>query len=289
MSDDFQTVNVRRGERAREFEVLRQKYRTHRESLARLAADAPTERLAADYQRLLADIDGAIRKLEELEGRAPTAPMSAPMAAASAAAAGNRPLVEPPPEDTLADYTPPESGSYDASGVTPGSGSRLGLIIGVVVIALAAIAYMIWRASSDRTPSTKQPAIVEQPATTPINVTQPPAATTQVEPEAAAANTLKVVPAVVDYGVIRKGTRAVRQFEMTNSGTTPLSVSVSRSACRCLYYDYNGKLAPKKRETLTVTVDGSKAKAGALQEQLTVTAKENPASTASFGVQATIK
>jgi hypothetical protein len=285
MSDDFQTVNVRRGERAREFEVLRQKYRTHRESLARLAADAPTERLAADYQRLMADIDGAIRKLEELEGRVPTAPM----AAASAAAAGNRPLVEPPPEDTLADYTPPESGSYDASGVTPGSGSRLGLIIGVVVIALAAIAYMIWRASSDRTPSTKQPAIVEQPATTPINVTQPTAATTQVEPEAAAANTLKVVPAVIDYGVIRKGTRAVRQFEMTNSGTTMLSVSVSRSACRCLYYDYNAKLAPKKRETLTVTVDGSKARAGALQEQVTVTAKENPASTASFGVQANIK
>jgi hypothetical protein len=284
MSDDFQTVNVRRGERAREFEVLRQKYRTHRESLARLAADAPTERLAADYQRLLADIDGAIRKLEELEGRAPTAPMAA------AAAAGNRALVEPPPEDTLADYTPPESGSYDASGVTPGSGSRLGMIIGVVVIALAAIAYMIWRASSDRAPSTKQPAIVEQPATTPINVTQPPAATTQVEPDVAAAtNTLKVVPAVADYGVIRKGTRAVRQFEMTNSGPTPLTVSVSRSACRCLYYDYNGKLAPGKRETLTVTVDGSKAKAGALQEQLTVTAKENPAATAAFGVQATIK
>jgi hypothetical protein len=287
MSDDFGTVNVRRGDRAREFDVLRQKYRAHRESLARMAADAPTDRLAGEYQRMIAEIDGALRKLDEVEGRAPAT------SATAATGAGTRPLVTtaPPTEDTLTDFTPPPpaDGRYDVADVTPGNSGRLGLIAVIVVVALAAIGYMIWRASSDRAPKT--PNIVEQqPVTTstPISVTSPPpSAATAAPPEAT--DTLRVVPAVADYGVIRKGTRAVRQFEITNSSAAPLTVSVGRSACRCLYYDYNSKLAPKKKETITVTVDGSKAKVGPLQEQLEVKAKGNPAATASFAVQATIK
>src|SRR6266542_715914 len=59
MSDDFGTVNVRRGDRAREIEVLRQHYRGHRDALSRLVADAPTEQLAGEYQRLITNIDEA--------------------------------------------------------------------------------------------------------------------------------------------------------------------------------------------------------------------------------------
>src|SRR5512138_265563 len=79
MSDDFGTVNVRRGDRAREIEVLRQHYRGHRDALSRLAADAPTEQLAAEYNRLIAGIDDALRKLDELEGRPTTQPGSRPV------------------------------------------------------------------------------------------------------------------------------------------------------------------------------------------------------------------
>ena len=50
MSDDFGTVNVRRGERSREIEVLREHYRTHRDALGRMAAEAPTQHLTAEYQ-----------------------------------------------------------------------------------------------------------------------------------------------------------------------------------------------------------------------------------------------
>ena len=57
MSDDFGTINVSRGERAREIEVLRQHYRQHREALVRMTSDAPTEHLAAEYQRLIVEID----------------------------------------------------------------------------------------------------------------------------------------------------------------------------------------------------------------------------------------
>ena len=69
MSDDFGTVNVKRGDRAREIEVLRQHYRMHRDALMRMIPDAPTEQLAAEYQRLVASIDASLRKLDEVEGR----------------------------------------------------------------------------------------------------------------------------------------------------------------------------------------------------------------------------
>jgi hypothetical protein len=63
MPDDFGTVSMKRGDRAREIEILRQHYGKHRDVLARLMSDAPTEHLATEYQRLLAEIDAALRKI----------------------------------------------------------------------------------------------------------------------------------------------------------------------------------------------------------------------------------
>jgi hypothetical protein len=81
----------------------------------------------------------------------------------------------------------------------------------------------------------------------------------------------------------------VRQLEVTNTTSQPITYSVARSQCRCLFYDYTGKLAPKKKETLTVTVDGAKAKAGALTETVSVTSKQQPSMNTSFQVNATIQ
>ncbi len=83
--------------------------------------------------------------------------------------------------------------------------------------------------------------------------------------------------------------RAVRQFEIANTSSGPLTFMVARSGCRCLFYDYRGKLPPKGKETITVTVDAARAKAGALQEQIDVTAKNDPSVKGAFTVQATIK
>src|SRR2546423_8685208 len=94
MSDDFGTVNVRRGDRAREIEVLRQHYRAHRDALGRMIADAPTEQLAAEYQRLIASIDESLRKLDEVEWRPTTQPgaRAAPPPPSSMTSPGTRPL-----------------------------------------------------------------------------------------------------------------------------------------------------------------------------------------------------
>src|SRR5947208_10701677 len=92
MSDDFGTVNVRKGERAREIELLRQHYREHRESLVRMTSESPTEYLAGEYQRLIRDIDSALAKIDEIEGRrAAAAPSGEPKTEP-----GTRPLIMPP-------------------------------------------------------------------------------------------------------------------------------------------------------------------------------------------------
>jgi len=288
MSDDFGTVSVKRGDRAREIEVLRQHYRTHRDALTRMIPDAPTEQLAAEYQRLVASIDASLRKLDEVEGRGTSSGTVAVPAAAFAetqrmgTAPGNRPLVSQEP------VTDHGIAGYDGPGDRPASnGPRVLLMLVIGLAVLGVIGWLIWRASSDKKPAAQQ--VIEQPPST----TNPDTASTApgtIAPVPAAAS-IKIAPEVADYGVIRKGTRAVRQFEITNLTSTPLSIVVARSACRCLYYEYDTKvkLAPKAKEALTVTVDGARAKAGALNESIAVTSKDDPNATGTIGVRATIK
>ena len=288
MSDDFGTVSVKRGDRAREIEVLRQHYRTHRDALTRMIPNAPTEQLAAEYQRLVASIDASLRKLDEVEGRGTSSGTVAVPAAAFAetqrmgTAPGNRPLVSQEP------VTDHGIASYDGPVDRPASnGPRVLLMLVIGLAVLGVIGWLICRASSDKKPAAQQ--VIEQPpSTTNADTTTTAAGTIAPVPVAAS---IKIAPEVADYGVIRKGTRAVRQFEITNLTSTPLSIVVARSACRCLYYEYDTKvkLAPKAKEALTVTVDGARAKAGALNESIAVTSKDDPNATGTIGVRATIK
>jgi hypothetical protein len=278
MSEDFGTVSIRSGARSREIEILREHYRTHREALVRMAAEAPTEHLAAEYTRLIAGIDASLRKLDELEGRAAAAapPPSSP---------GSRPLVMTPGEPAAS------AGRYDTSpGTGASSTARAALIVLAGLVVLGAIAWLIWRASSERKTTVQRPAVVEQPGTTLTAPAETGTVVPAVTPAPAASASLRVSPAVQDFGIIRRGTRAVRQFEVINSGTIPLTLEVVRSACRCLYYDYNNKkIAPNAHETITVAVDAARAKSQVIDEQIVVKAKEDPSASATFVVRATIK
>lgn len=279
MSDDFGTINVRRGERSREIEVLRQHYRQHREALARMIADAPTELLATEYQRLIAEIDRSLGKLSELDGGDALPLEVPPPPSRLKTEPGMRPLVtaaidggEPPARDEL------PLGEEEPR-------SRVPIILTAAVIALALIGWLIWRASSDRGAA---PVISETGTSAPVST----AADTSVEePPAPAPATgiLAVTPPSHDYGTIRKGTRATRQFEVANSGNDPISILVARSACRCLYYEYAPVVPPKAKETITVTIDGAKAKAGDLHETLKIAAKKDPTVATSVEVRAKIQ
>ena len=259
MSDDFQTVTAKRGE------ALRAHYRRHREALMNLVSDAPTELIAAHYRRVIADIDVSLAKLEQTDSPLPPPPIR------PRTDAGMRPLVTPKvdQEATVNDYS-----SSDASD----SRSRLLLIAAAALIALAAIGWLIWRAS-DKPGKGK----VEQPV-----------ATTVAEQETATAaapagRPLVVTPDSIDYGVLRKGTRVTRQFEIANNTDEPLSPQVSRSTCRCLYYEHAPVVPPKAKESLTVTIDGAKAKPGPLLESIRVTSKSDPSVVTTFDVTATVR
>lgn len=291
MGDDFGTVSVRRAERAREIEILRQHYREHRDSLASLADNAPTDFLATEYQRLVSEIDAAIAKLEELEAGHPGGdPHEKPKTLP-----GTRPIVHSP--GIAADAAGPRT--Y-VSSAAPSTGSRMIVMVVVGLVVLGLIGYLIWRAGGDRrkpvTPVAEQPAVTQPAFDTAADTTiapvtpapvQPPAATGTAVP-AEVANSVMITPALADYGTVRRGTRATRQFQVINTTTAPVSIKVSRSECRCLYYEYTDRLAPKKKESITVTIDGARAKPGILQETIQISGKSGTP-LAQFQVQATVK
>ena len=119
----------------------------------------------------------------------------------------------------------------------------------------------------------------------PVTETHPAPVTPAPKPKLAA---LKIDPPTHDYGTIRKGTRAVRQFQLTNNTDQPLSLDVARSACRCLYYEYRAVPAHGK-ETITVTIDGAKAKRGSLHETVAVSSRKDPLVSGNLDVTATIR
>ncbi len=298
MSEEFGTVSVRRGDRAREIELLRQRYRQHRDSLMHLVADAPTEHLATEYQRLVRDIDAAMAKIDELEGRGPAAGAGAAAAATvsedhvpplprrgtapvsqvqddrprTATEPANRPLIPSPGA--------PQEGTYEPG---PSSGSRMTLIAAAAIIVLALIGWLIWRASSERGTSRGRPGAAATAVTEAAPVTAP------VIPAPQPPASLVVAPAVVDFGTVSKGTRAARQLEITNNTADTIAIQVSRSQCRCLFYEYSDKVAPKKKETVTVSVDGARAKAGPLDETITISAKRDPNVSTTFQVSGAVK
>lgn len=206
--------------------------------------------------KMLAEVDQQIRELEFMQpGETPA----------------SRPLVTTPYDELPSGEPQPGAG-----------GLRVVVILAAALLVLGAIAWLVWRASSDRD---KKP----EPTTTTTAETTTTAPATIQETPPVVAEALTVRPASQDYGLIRKGTRATRQFEVTNQTDEPISINVSRSVCRCLYYEHASVIAPKGKESITVTVDGAKAAAGTLRESLKVTAKNDPGVSAGFDVIATIR
>jgi hypothetical protein len=283
MSDDFGTINVRRGERAREIEVMRQHYRAHRDALQRMQGDAPTEHLASEYQRLIAEIDRGLEKLDELEGGAAAAPPPPPPPPHPAR--GSAPKTEAGTQELIL----PEN--HDLPDAGPEPSSRLPLILGATLVALVLMAGLIWWASSDRKPAGP---IIEEPAT--ASGTAPDTGDTTATESATTAGAtaavnegLSAAPPSHDYGTIRKGTRATRQFEISNNTDQPVSIGVARSTCRCLFYEHAPVIPPKAKENLTVTIDGARAQAGELRETVKITAKSDPSVGTTVDVIATIR
>lgn len=252
-----------------------------------MIADAPTEHLATEYQRIIGDIDRSLLKLDELEGRPPAVPVAPPSRIQTPAQSHSEPLRGPAPDPgshPLTSNPDVDYGTDPGLDLPPTEGeprSRVALMVAVALVALGLVGWLIWRASSGRS---ERP-IVEETTVAPIS------ADSDVAPveTAAPATGLTVMPVSHDYGTIRKGTRATRQFEIANNTDEPVTVQVARSACRCLYYEHAPVIPPKAKEALTVTIDGARARAGDLRETVRVTAKSDATVATTFDVIATVR
>ncbi|HUP63740.1 MAG TPA: DUF1573 domain-containing protein [Thermoanaerobaculia bacterium] len=256
MPDDWNKVDIRGGQGGtlREIDLLRKRYADHRATLERLAADSPSERLAAGYAQLIGELDVAVARLQDLD--APFQPEPPPLPPPRWSEAPHRSAATPLGEVRQ----PPRTGR---------------LIFAVATLLLiAAIGAFTWNWLKD------QPEEPDELVTTPL-VPEP-----AIE-EAVAG--LSITPEVHEYGTLRRGARGARQFEILNNSDTTLPVQVERSACRCLWFEYADTIPPRGTTTLTVTVDASKAPAGTLRETIEVVSRTEPPVSASFEVVAEIE
>ncbi len=291
MSDDFGTVNIKGADRGHQIELMRQHYRQHRDALARMTAEAPTARLAGEYQKLVRDIQASLRKLDELEGQpeALDETLMDETARAANASMSNASMFPIPTPRSAGDVLLSTGSALPAQPVAAGSGSRVMLILLAGVVVLALIGWVIYRASSERR---HPPAAADATVANETMGTNPnPTGTSVPETTSSAAKpaAMALTPASADYGTIRKGTRAVRPFVVRNTSKAPIQIAVSRSACKCLYYEYRPLVPPGGKETITVTIDGARAPVGPLNETVQVSLKKEPSITTTFHVMATIR
>ena len=266
MPEEFGTVNVKRDDRAKEIEAMRARFKRHRDTLSGLAADAPTLALGMEYNRLIKELDNSVLKLDALEEPKPltdtqpvkrTEPGRKPLS--------QLPVIEAPPVEEPAR-----------------SSSRIFLIVLIGLVVLGAVAWLMWEASSE-TPVTTTVPVTETETATIEPITPAPQPPTYTGPA------LTLEPPSHDYGPVRRGARATRQFEITNHSDKPMTIDVARSNCRCLYYAHNSTIAPNTKETITVTIDPSKVRGNRIAETIKVVDRNNAGHETSFNVTATIQ
>lgn len=270
MPDEFGTVNVKREDRAKEIEAIRQRFRRHRETLTNLAADAPTIALGMEYNRLIKELDASVLKLDALEERTPND--TQPMQPKKRTEPGRRPL------------TPAPAFKVFEQEEKPRTTSRIVFIVLIGLLVLGAISWLMWQASSDELPVSST--IAESIGT---NITPATIEPVTTAPTSLSGPALTVEPATQDFGTIRRESRPSRQYEVTNHTDQPITIEVARSNCRCLYYAYNPTVAPNQKETVTVTMEATRVNARRLSQKVKVVDKNNPANETSFNVTATIQ
>ena len=261
MSDEWNTVNIRPGAGGvlREIDLLRRRYADHRSTLERLAADAPTEQLARRYRQLIGELEASMARIAELEMGSPDDPNAEP----------------------LDDDDPRWRESEQAA---PPHEERPRRVLSTVLVGLAAVfiigvlGLLAWNWIRGGAEPQAPASIVEPAEREPVIEPDP-------EPREIA---LSATPDQQSYGELRRGTRAVRQFEIANNTDETLPISVLRSDCRCLWFEYADTIPPRGTTTLTVTVDGAKAPAGTLRETIQIVSKTDPPVTIAVEVVAEI-
>lgn len=294
MSDD-QPLESRR-----ELENLKQRYQEHRRSVRHLLQTAPDERLAAKYEETLTELQRAVDQLDRIDRQTPPERSERPpneqfdpnrtrSIKPGAIPVGNETVsIKPKSRFDEAELSAggrswndplvkDETEPAPAESVRSGSGSGLPWVVGIIILLAVAIGiYLAWPEGDATEPPSDEAGIAEEQVAE--TVEEPPA------PRA-----LGVEPASYDYGVIPKGTRSVHRFTLANRTDAAMNISVSRSDCRCLWYDYPGEIPAGGSVELAITVDGARAETGALAETVTVSSESSTDAVAEISLTAEIQ
>lgn len=262
----------------RELASLRARYIRHRDTLSKLTADAPTAHMEQLYDRVTAEIDSAIQKLDELdkgEGGAAALPLASsdepgkPLHPAMIGAEGgieNR------------EWQTGGADVYSPAVQPDQSGLRKGILALIAVAVIALLGFFAWSISR---PDDDAPTVVEESDTAGEAAPEPTPATVEAP--------LAISPQSFDYGSVARGTRKSGRFQIANNTDSPIQLAVSRSLCRCLWFQHPQILPPNSTATLTITVDGGRAKTASVNEIVTVSSKEDSSITADVEVNAAIQ
>lgn len=277
MPEEWNTINLSR-EKAigREIEHLRTRYMQHMATLEKLILEAPTDHLAGEYERVRQEVELSLHKLNELETGTPSARPVASRAPLPAATAVTGSKSKRPEDDPFYQTNPSVLVQRDS----PARALAI-VLIGFLVVALSA--YFFWRYVQGRRAATSDPAETTVSSTSPEET----ATLREIAPEQATTG-FTISPPSQDYGRIRRGTRATRQFDLTNNTDAEIPLAVSRSNCKCLWFEFVA-LPPGGSTTLTVTIDAARAPKGTLRETVTVSSKTNPKLSENLEVTAVIQ
>lgn len=266
------------GERAvdREIERLKSIYQHHADALAKLAGSAPTRALAKKYDELIGEINRSILGLEDPGAIALRRTHDRPLETALPPEA-RPPARTSPPTRSPSDVrlrTEPGTLASDAGSDQSALG-RILLILVMAIVVIGVLAFFVWKyGSQPRTePSPSETVTVQDPGST----------------LAVSAPDLAISPEALDYGVVYKGTRVAKTFQVTNTTDREMTIEVERSKCRCLWFDYPKILPPGGSIELVVAVDGALAEPGLLSEGVVVSSKQPPRQSAEALVTAEIR
>lgn len=279
-------------ESRRELENLRQRYQEHRRTIRHLLQTAPDSKIAKNYEETLGDLQRAIDQLDRVDRQPPPSPKNE-----GPKEPREQPGAEEEPDAGLETIAARSRSSFDEEEFPSSartwddplvrdetaeserrehSESSLSWVVGVIVIAaIAAGILFVWPdvVGPDDVPSPTGTAIAEEPV---VEEAPPPAS-------------LTAEPAAYDYGIIHKGTRSVHRFRIDNQTDQSLPISVERSTCRCLWYDYPGEVPARGSVELAVTVDAARAETGVLSETITVRSRALADAVAEFDITAEIR
>jgi len=263
-NDDWSDREIDAGGEAVEREIDRLKgvYQEHSTQLAKLASSAPTKALARKYHELIGDINRSILGLEDPGAIAERSTHERPAPPASP----SRPAPSVASEIRLRT----EPGTY-ASDLDSGDSAfgRIALILGMAIVVIALLALFVWKYGGESRSDTEPAA---QASEEPIA----PGATVSRAPATPPRPALQATPEAQDFGVIYKGTRVAKSFDVFNNTDRDVTIQLERSKCRCLWFEYDGAIPAGEKVTVSVSVDGGRAEPGLLSEAIVITTRDAP-------------